>query len=158
MSNSQISTKSIARIAAIQILYQFANSKAEADITSLLVRMKELYKDSDFKSDHEIDENSNLRLRPSYSYMEELVKHTHENLSKIDEIIANHLTKEWNINTIPVLLCAVLRVAICEIDYFPETPQKVILNEYTDIASDMLDSNEIGFVNSLLQTYANSKQ
>ena len=158
MINQQISTKSIARIAAIQTLYQFASSKGEFDINSVLLRMKDFYKDSDFKSDHDIDKKSKLRLRPSYSYLDELVKHTHDNLVAIDEIISTLLTKEWTINSIPVLLHAVLRVAICELNYFPETPRKVIINEYTDIANDMLDENEIGFVNSTLHNYSQSRQ
>ena len=49
MINQQISTKSIARIAAIQTLYQFASSKGEFDVNSVLLRMKDFYKDSDFK-------------------------------------------------------------------------------------------------------------
>ena len=44
MINQQISTKSIARIAAIQTLYQFASSRGESDINSALIRMKEFYK------------------------------------------------------------------------------------------------------------------
>ncbi len=158
MINQQISTKSIARIAAIQTLYQFASSRGESDINSALIRMKEFYKDSGFKSDHDIDEKSKLKLRPSYIYLDELVKHTHDNLSVIDEIISTLLTKEWTITNIPMLLHAVLRVAICELNYFPETPRKVIINEYTDIANDMLDENEIGFVNSTLHNYSQSRQ
>ncbi len=158
MINQLISTKSIARIAAIQTLYQFASSKGAVDINTILLQMKEFYKDVGFKSDHDIDIKSKIKLRPSYSYMEELVKYTHDNLLMIDEVITNLLTKEWTINNIPMLLHAVLRIAICEFNYFPETPRKVIINEYTDIANDMLDENEIGFVNSTLHNYSQSRQ
>ena len=158
MINQQISTKSIARIAAIQTLYQFASSKGESDIGSVLLRIKEFYKDSGFKSDHDIDETSKLKLKPSYSYLDDLVKYTHDNLPEIDETIARLLIKEWTITNIPMLLHAALRVAICEINYFPETPKKVIINEYTDIANDMLDENEIGFVNSILHNHSQSRQ
>lgn len=156
MINPQISTKSISRIAAIQTLYQFASSTDEVDIDSVLMKIKEFYKDADFKSDHDIDTKSKLKLRPSYIYLEELVKYTDDNLSEIDEIISKHLTKEWRIDNIPLLLRAILRVGISEINYFPETPKKVIINEYTDIASDMLDDNEVGFVNSVLHTHSYS--
>ena len=44
--NQQISTKSIARIAAIQTLYQFASSQDTLDINSVLLRIKEFYKDT----------------------------------------------------------------------------------------------------------------
>ena len=157
MSNQQINTKSIARIAAVQTLYQFASTKEITDINSVLTKTKEFYKDSEFNSDHELDKKSRLKFRPSYSYLEELVKYTYNNLPEIDNIISDLLTKDWNVKSMPVLLLALLRVAICELNYFPETPKKVIINEYTDIASDMLNQNEIGFVNSVLHNYSQSK-
>jgi len=156
--NQQISTKSIARIAAIQTLYQFASSKNTPDINSVALKIKEFYKDINFKSDHDIDQKSKLKLKPSYSYLDELVKYTHDNLLEIDKEISQFLTKSWTMANLPMLLHAVLRVGICELTYFPETPKKVIINEYTDIANEMLDENEIGFVNSILHNYAQSRQ
>lgn len=155
----QISAKSIARIGAIQTLYKFANvqGKNDIDINSALFRIKEFYKDSDLKSDHDIDQRSTLKLKPSYSYLEELVKYTYNNLLEIDKEISRFLNKSWTITNLPILLLSVLRVGICELIYFPETPKKVIINEYTDIANDMLDENEIGFVNSILHNYAQSR-
>ncbi len=155
--HQQISTKSIARIAAIQTLYKFASSQGKTDINSALFRIKEFYKDVAFKSDHDIDQKSTLKLKPSYSYLEELVKYTYNNLLEIDKEISRFLTKSWTITNLPMLLLSVLRVGICELAYFPETPKKVIINEYTDIANDMLDENEIGFVNSILHNYAQSR-
>ncbi len=152
-----INSKSIARIGAIQVLYQFANADNQGNIETILFGIQEFYKDSDFKSDHDIDKKSRLKLKPSKSHLEQLVKHSHENLTEIDDIIKKYLTKDINLTAIPVLLCSILRVAICEIKYFPETPKKVVLNEYTDIASNMLDEHEVGFVNSLLENYYNSK-
>lgn len=153
MNKPQINSKSIARIAAVQTLYQFASHKGEQDVVSLLLKMKEFYKDTDLKSDHDLDDKEiNLKLKPSYSYLEDLVKHTYDNLAIIDEIISTRLAKEWNLTTLPILLHALLRVAICELRYFPETPEKVVLNEYTDIAGDMLAAKEVGFVNSILHT------
>lgn len=156
MTKTQINTKSISRIAAVQTIYQFENDKNTSDIETLLLRIRDFYKDKDLKSDYDLDKTSKLKLRPSYNYLNELVKFTYENLEEIDQIIEKHLTNEWNIQNLPKLLFATLRVAVCELKYFPETPSKVIINEYTDIASDMLDSGEIGFVNSLLDKYASS--
>jgi N utilization substance protein B len=87
-----------------------------------------------------------------------LVKYTHDHLEEIDQIIENHLSNEWTINNLPKLLFATLRVSICEMKYFPETPRNVIINEYTDIASDMLDEGQVGFVNSVLDKYADKKR
>jgi N utilization substance protein B len=153
MSTYKINTKSIARIAAVQTIYQYQNSIGETDIQTVLLRMNEFYKDPNLKDDHDL-KNSKLKLRPSYKYLEELVNFTHQNLEEIDLIIKEHLSKDWQISDLSALLHAILRVAICEIKYFPETPFKVIINEYTDISSDMLDENEVGFVNSLLHNYS----
>ncbi len=154
MAKVQLNTKSIARIAAIQALYQFDNKDNKTDIDIILLRIIDFYKDHDVKNDYDLEKNSKLKLRPSYNYLKELITSTYKNLNEIDTIIKQHLTKEWTLTNLPKLLCATMRVAICEIKYFPETPHKVILNEYTDIASDMLDEGEIGFVNSVLDNYA----
>ena len=72
----------------------------------------------------------------------------------MEKIIEKYLASEWSLENLPRLLFATLRVAVCELKYFPETPSKVIINEYTDISSDMIDSGEVGFVNSVLDKYA----
>jgi transcription antitermination protein NusB len=154
MSKNQINAKSIARIAAIQTIYQVGDENC--DINSLLLRIRTFYQDNDINDDYEIEKTNKVKLRPSYNYLSELVKFTYENLEEIDKIIQLYLASEWSIKSLPKLLLAILRVAVCEVKYFPETPHKVIINEYTDIASDMLDSGEVGFVNSMLDKYASS--
>ncbi len=158
MATHQLNTKSIARIAAIQALYQSENKNNEIDIQTILLKIVDFYKNNDVKSDYDLEKNSNLKLRPSYNYLKELVIATYENLNEIDTIIQQYLIKEWTLDSLPKLLFATMRVAICEIKYFPETPRKVIINEYTDIASDMIDESEIGFVNSVLDKYAASNR
>ena len=158
MAKPQLNTKSIARIAAIQTLYQFENENNNSDIETILLRIMDFYKDHDIQDDYGLEKHSKLKLRPSYNHLKELVQFTHENLEEIDVLIAQYLTKTWTLESLPKLLSATLRVAICEIKYFPETPYKVILNEYTDIASDMLDESEVGFVNSVLDNYATTNR
>lgn len=153
----QLNNKSIARIAAIQTLYQYDENILKNDIDTLLFQIIEFYRDKDLKSDYEIDAKSSLRLKPSFTHLKELVKYTYENLEEIDKIIAQYITNEETIKTLSKLIIATLRVSFCEIKYFPETPRNVIINEYTDIASDMLGEGQIGFVNSLLDKYAHSK-
>ena len=158
MLSSQLNSKSIARIAAIQTLYQFETDKHNTNIETLLLQIIDFYRDKDIKSDYELDSKSVLKLKPSFNYLKELVKYTHDNIEELDQIIENHLSNEWTINNLPKLLFATLRVSICEMKYFPETPRNVIINEYTDIASDMLDEGQVGFVNSVLDKYANKKR
>ncbi|MGL4226903.1 MAG: transcription antitermination factor NusB, partial [Rickettsia sp.] len=83
-----------------------------------------------------------------------LVKSVFENINKLDELIDNHLTNDKDPAHMPILLRALLRVSVCELLFCPTTPAKVVINEYTDIANDMLNEHEIGFVNSVLDKIA----
>ena len=65
MTKTQINTKSISRIAAVQTIYQFENDKNTSDIETLLLRIREFYKDKDLKSDYDLD-NYNLDVVLTY--------------------------------------------------------------------------------------------
>ena len=151
MTKTPLNTKSLARIAAIQVLYQFNNDNSNENLDSVLLKIIEFYKSPTIHNDLDIDKD--IKIRPSHIHLKSLVKSTHENLDKIDIIIEQHLTKEWKINNLPKLLLAILRVSISEIKYFPNIPVKVSINEYTDIANDLLNQNDIGFVNSVLDKF-----
>lgn len=151
----QINTKSIARIAAIQTFYNHESTKQEhKDIGSSLLGIINYYKENDVVSDMELPGKKNLKIKPSYNFLNDLVKFTFEDLNNIDKIIEDHLTSDWTIERLPGLLLAILRVAIGEIIYFPDIPIKVVISEYTDIAGNMLDNKDVGFVNSLLENCA----
>lgn len=156
MPSNQINTKTVARIAAVQVIYQYQVALTGADIGTLLERINEFYKDPELKNDYEIGK-SKIKVKPSYKHLEELVNFTHQNLPVIDSIIDGSLNQDWQLANLPPLLHAILRVAIAELKFFPEIPHKVIINEYTDIASDMVTSKEVGFINSLLDNYSKNK-
>jgi N utilization substance protein B len=155
MSIVELNSKSIARIAAIQTIYQINIAEGYEDIDGLLLRTINFYKDRDITNDHELDKNIELKAKPSMNYLRDLVKYTKDNLTFLDETILGYLVHDKNLENMPRLLLAILRVAICELKYFPEIPYKVVINEYTDIAADMLDAREVGLVNSLLDKYYN---
>lgn len=157
MTKIQLNSKSIARIAAIQTIYQLGNSQNDSDIETLLLRIIDFYKDKEVKNDHEIHRDTNMKLKPSYSFLKELVHYSYENIEEINEIITSYLIDDWTLKSLPKLLLATLQVSICEIIYFPDTPRNVIINEYTDIANDMLDLGEVGFVNSVLDNYSTAR-
>lgn len=149
---SQINTKSIARIAAIQTLYNFENNNFEPDLDTSISKIMSFYKDMDVANDLGIEWESKIRIKPNYNFLKQLVQVTYDDLQDIDFIITDHLTNDWTIDKFSILLKSLLRVAIGELKFFPETPSKIIVSEYTNIASDMLDDIEVGFVNSILDT------
>lgn len=153
-SSKKISNKSISRIAAIQTLYQYDHKAEDHNIDQLLQKIISFYQNEDLNSDLGISEDNKIKIKPSVSYLILLVRTTIEHLENINIQVADHLNEEWQITKLPPLLLALLRVSICELKFFPETPRKVVINEFTDIASDMLSDNEVGFVNSVLDKIA----
>ncbi len=150
MTSTKISTKTIARIAAVQAIYQYKPESPDQNIDRIMQQIVQFYQDERVGNDL----NKPIKVKLSISYFELLVKSVVLNLSQIDKMISRHLTSEWQITSLPVLLLALLRVAICELQFFPNVPSKVVINEFTDITSDMLNENEVGFVNSVLDRIA----
>ncbi len=153
MKEQQLNTKSIARIASVQALYQYEDDKTNADIETIIMRIIDFYKGKSIKEDYESQLPSNVKIKPSYKFLRELTEYSFENTAEIDDVIKDYLTNNWTLESLPKLLLSILRVAIAEVKYFPETPKNVIISEYTDIASNMLDDSEIGFVNSVLDKF-----
>lgn len=152
-NNTSISTKTIARIAAVQVMYQYKFGDPSLDVTLLMQQIIQFYQD-----ERTSNSNKSIKIKFSISYFEMLVKSVVLNLSHIDEIIKKYLANEGTIDTLPILLLALLRVAICELLYFPSAPKKVVINEFTDITSDMVNENEVAFVNSILDRIAKNNR
>lgn len=149
MSSNKINKKSIARIAAVQAIYQNILQNND-DMDDIMQNVLSFYQNNN--STTALPEN--LKISLSISHFKMLVKSVFENINKLDEIIDNHLTNDKDPAHMPILLRALLRVSICELLFCPTTPAKVVINEYTDIANDMLNEHEIGFVNSILDKIA----
>lgn len=145
---NNINTKTIARIAAIQALYQYQINNNSQNTDELIYNISNYYKDEYSKEELEISNSSKIKLNSSL--FSNLVKLTIENIDAIDKVILDSLDDSWKWENLHITLIALLRAAICELRYFPETPYKVVINEFTDIASDMLKESEVPFVNSVL--------
>ena len=149
MTSYKINTKTMARIAAVQVLYQYKIEDTDQNIELITQQIVKYYQDEGLKNSA-VGPNKPIKIRVSISHFERLVKNVTLNITEIDEIISNNLSSEWIIGSLPLLLLALLRVGVGELQFLQDVPSKVVVNEYTDIASEMLDENEVGFVNSIL--------
>ncbi|WP_341757264.1 MULTISPECIES: transcription antitermination factor NusB [unclassified Candidatus Tisiphia] len=154
MTSTKINTKTIARIAAVQAIYQYKPKSPDQNIDRIIQQTIQFYQDERAANNLTTNLNKPIKVKLSISYFELLVKSVVVNLPQIDKMISRHLTSEWQLTSLPILLLALLRVAICELQFFPNVPNKVVINEFTDITSDMLSENEVGFVNSVLDKIA----
>ena len=93
-----------------------------------------------------------------YELFETVIKGVHNNISKIDKIIAKNLSKNWSIDRLSQTEKSVLRLATYELLFEKKFTRLTIMNEYisifevfggnTDFANGILDniSREIRLV------------
>lgn len=92
-----------------------------------------------------LDEN-NLR------YVEEIITDFAEKCNEIDEIISNN-SKSWKLERIAKVDLAILRLALYELLYMDDIPQKVTINEAIELAKKYSAEKSYQFVNGLLGGY-----
>ena len=76
-----------------------------------------------------------------------------ENLGDINEKI-ERCADNWRIDRIDRVTLTVLRLAACEIDYFPEIPVEISVNEALELARHFGEEDSVGFINGVLGKYA----
>ena len=90
-------------------------------------------------------------------FAKELFLRADENLGDINENIAR-CADNWRIDRIDRVTLTVLRLAVCEIDYFPEIPIEITVNEALELARHFGESDSVGFINGVLGKYAAGKE
>lgn len=82
-----------------------------------------------------------------------LSRKTVEHLARIDEVISQKVQR-WELSRIAVVDKNILRLAICELLFFPDIPLKVSINEAIELAK-IYSTRESGrFVNGILDSVA----
>ena len=90
-------------------------------------------------------------------YVEKVVRGVKDKLEEIDSIILNNL-KNWSIDRIAKIDLAILRVAIYEIKYMDDIPEKVSANEAVELAKTYGNNDSKSFVNGLIAKVIESKE
>lgn len=134
--------RSVARLSAVQTLYQikFSNITAEESI---------LHFSSIAPNEKSEDINEKLHEADEEFYIE-LVKGTQGLVSKINEILNNSLDDSWPIDRMEILLLTILRCGIYEIISHRDIPPAVLISEYISITDSFFSGNESALVNAIL--------
>ncbi|MEZ5359104.1 MAG: transcription antitermination factor NusB [Candidatus Zixiibacteriota bacterium] len=85
-------------------------------------------------------------------YIETVLAH----LNELDKEIEK-LTDNWEIDRIAVIDKMILRMALCEIHFMPDIPEKVAVNEAIDLAKEYSTLESSSFVNGILDTAMKSE-
>lgn len=87
------------------------------------------------------------------SFASKLLRDSLKNLESTEEKIKGRL-ENWDISRVSTMDKVILVLAITELDNFPFTPLKIIVNEYIEIAKTFSTNKSNIFVNGVLDKYS----
>jgi N utilization substance protein B len=144
MTHITLHKRSIARIAAVQSLYQMA-----------LIQSSDVQTVEDFQKHFEKDLLKEVASKKyDREFFAKLLQGTARSLKDIDPIIEKALPDNWAFKRIDHVILAILRAATFELWQFAETDSPVIINEYVNVTHAFFDDKEPGFVNGILHNIA----
>lgn len=127
---SGVFKRRIVREKVLQILYAY-----ELNNENLMALTQSLLADVDDENDRK--------------FGEELVNRVLINRKTLDEKIRSRINN-WEINRVALIDKLLLRIAICEILFFPDIPPKVSINEAIEIAKEFSTAGSGKFINGIL--------
>jgi N utilization substance protein B len=137
--------RSIARLGAIQALYQLALSPGlSAEIAVGEFLHHRLGREIDGDVYGEADE----------ALFAEIVRGVEEHREHLDETIAAALSEEWPLRRLETILRLILEAGAYELVHRPDIPPRVTLSEYVAIAYAFFDGKEPGLANGVLNRVA----
>ncbi len=146
MKSADIEARRVARLGAVQALYQMEVSGASTEDviaafdTGRLPRESEDILITDAEGDMEL--------------FRTLVEKAVDRQATLDRAIARHLSKGWRLERIDAVARAILRAGAAELEQRPDIPVAVVIDEYVEVAKRFFEGPEPGFVNATLDACA----
>lgn len=136
--------RSVARLAAVQALYQMevSNAGAEAVIREF----------SDHRFDRDIDDMT--LAGADEPFFADLVRGVVAHQGEVDAAVAGKLAQNWRLERIDATVRAILRAGAYELTHRPDVPTEVVIDEYVELAKSFFEGPEPGFVNGALDGVA----
>jgi transcription antitermination protein NusB len=144
MTEARSLSRSAARLAAVQALYQH-----DMEGTPVPRLLKEFH-------DHRLgatieDEQYHDAER---DFFDDIVTGAETRRAEIDALIGGKLAEGWSLERLDRPMRAILRAGAYELIARPDVPVGSVISEYVDVAHAFFDKRESGFVNGLLDAVA----
>ena len=102
-----------------------------------------------------LDEFEGDKSQLDLDYIKNILLGIEEKHEEIDALIEKNL-KNWKIERISKVNLAILRIAVYEMKYVDDVPDKVALNEAIEICKKYSDERSVSFVNGVLDAILKS--
>ncbi|ESZ88205.1 MAG: transcription antitermination protein NusB [Blastomonas sp. CACIA14H2] len=142
--NEKSRSRSAARLAAVQALYQHTMEK-----TPVAQLLHEFHQ---HRLGAEIEDEQYAEA--DVAFFDDVVKGTTERLAEIDGLIEGKLAEGWSLGRIDRTLHQILRAGTYELLARPDVPVGSVINEYLDVAHAFFDAKDTRFANGLLDGIA----
>ena len=136
--------RSVARLAAVQALYQMEVSSAGAEAVIREFTEHRFERDTDDMTLAAADE----------AVFADLVRGVVGEQKTVDAAIARRLAQGWRLERIDATVRAILRAGTYELVHRTDVPTEVVIDEYVELAKSFFEGPEPGFVNGALDAVA----
>ena len=144
MTQTRSRSRSAARLAAVQALYQ-----QEMEGTPLPRLLNEFH-------DHRLGaviEDAHYH-EAERDFFDDIVTGADARRAEIDRLISARLAEGWSLERLDRPMRAILRAGAYELVARKDVPVASVITEYVDVAHAFYDKRESGFVNGLLDAIA----
>lgn len=136
--------RSVARLAAVQALYQMEVSSAGAEAV-----IREF---GEHRFDRDVDDMT--LAGADEPFFADLVRGVVAHQGEVDKAVAKRLAQNWRLERIDATVRAILRAGAYELTHRADVPTEVVIDEYVELAKSFFEGPEPGFVNGALDGVA----
>ena len=142
--NERSKSRSAARLAAVQALYQ-----KEMEGTPVPMLLHEFHQHRLGATIEDV-----TYARAEVTFFDDIVKGVDARSDEIDALIAGKLSSGWSMERLDKPMRQILRAGAYELLARIDVPTGSVISEYVDVAKAFYDKRESGFVNGLLDAVA----
>lgn len=127
---------------------KFSRREARQEAFKLIFEFNQHMDELEFLFENLSSEKPEAEL--AMPYIREVVTGVSEHYDELTELICQNLLKGWTIERISKASRAILMLAIYEIRYVDDVPDKVAINEAVELAKTFDEPQNASFVNGVL--------
>ncbi len=144
LSGKQRRARTIARLAAVQALYQM--ELAGEGVETVIEEFSRHRFDGDIEGQ--------MLAEADEDYFAQIVRGVVTGQAAIDGAVKARLASNWRLERLDATLRALLRCGAWELRDRPDTPREVVIDEYVELAKAFFDEAEAKVVNAALDGVA----